>query len=306
MSGISAHQPVMAGPTPRRNNFSDAQFSSYVRKQSISAYESLDAGLTIKTKEGDLVRLTSSSFAELDAHSYNSKGILQTESGMAMATQNTREITLTTGESFSFLVVGDLSEEELADIGAIVKGIDEIISEITEGDMDEAVEKALSMGGYDTVSMYAADISYQRSYQMMSDVRAETVTPVLEAEAKPELEPVLQDGNLNQLSTIIPYPENRSPRKKRDNTIEDINKFFEKMVDKLEKYQEKLIDKAQQPIAQLFSHHLDDIQHNKKNHKKGEKQSLYNTVNNVGKQIDKLIDQMQKKMFQNHVSNLFE
>ncbi len=299
MSGISTNQPVMAGPAPWQNNLSDAQFSSYVRKQSISAYESLDAGLTIQTKEGDLVTLTSSSFAEFDAHTYTSKGILQTESGMAMATQNTREITLTSGESFSFSVVGELSEEELTDIEAIVKGIDEIISEMTQGDMDDAVDKALSMGGYDTVSMYAADISYQRSYQMMSEVRAET-------EAKPEVEPVLQDENLNQLSTIKPYPENHSPHKKRDDTIKNINNFFEKMVEILEKYEEKLIDKAQQPIAQLFNHHRDDIQHNKKNHKKGEEQSLYNTVNNVGKQIDKLIDQMQKKMFENHFSTLFE
>ena len=306
MSGISTNQPVMAGPAPWQNNLSDAQFSSYVRKQSISAYESLDAGLTIQTKEGDLVTLTSSSFAEFDAHSYTSKGILQTESGMAMATQNTREITLTSGESFSFSVVGELSEEELTDIEAIIKGIDEIISEMTQGDMDDAVDKALSMGGYDTVSMYAADISYQRSYQMMSEVQTETVKPVLEPEAKPEVEPVLQNENFNQLSTIIPYPENHSPHKKRDNTIKNINKFFEKMAEKMDKYEEKLIDKAQEPVEQLFRHHLDGIKHNKNNHKKGEKQSLYNTVNNVGKQIDTLIDQMQKKMFKNHFLNLFE
>jgi len=303
MSGISTSQPVMAGPTPRQNNLSDAQFSSYVRKQSISAYESLDAGLTIQTKEGDFVTLTSNSFAELDAHNYNSKGILQTESGMAMATQNTREITLTTGENFSFSVVGELSEEELTDIEAIVKGIDEIISEMAKGDMDDAVDKALSMGGYDTVSMYAADISYQRTYQMTSELQAETLKPILEQEAKPKIgskiDPVLQNENFSQPSTIKPYLENDSPRKKRDNTIKNLNKFVEKMTEQLEKHAEKLIDKAQKPIAQLFKHHLGDMKHSRKHHGNGEKQSLYNAVDNVGKQIDKLIDQMQKKMFEN-------
>ncbi len=51
------NQPLAAG----QNALSDAQFSSYVRKQSFHAYESLDAGLTIKTKEGDIVTLTSNS-----------------------------------------------------------------------------------------------------------------------------------------------------------------------------------------------------------------------------------------------------
>ncbi len=149
---------------PRQNALQDAQFSNTVKKQSLSAYESLDAGLTIKTKEGDLVTLTSNTHAGLDAFMYNGKGIVETGSGSAVVTQNQREITLTSGESFSFSVVGDLSEQELTDIESIVKGIDEVIAEMAEGDMDDALDKALSMGGYDTVSMYSADITYQRSY----------------------------------------------------------------------------------------------------------------------------------------------
>ena len=173
MSSIQS-QTASAGLFPRQNALSDSQYSSYIKKQSLSAYESLDAGLTIKTKEGDVVTLTSSSYAQLDAFLYNSKGVLQTDSGKVLASLNQREITLTNGESFSFSVEGDLSEQELLDIEAIVKGIDEVISQMAGGNMDDAVEKALSMGGYDTVSMYAADITYQRSYQMTSEVQAET------------------------------------------------------------------------------------------------------------------------------------
>ena len=317
MTGIS-NQPVMAGAAPQQNNLSDAQFSSYVRKQSISAYESLDAGLTIQTKEGDLVTLSSNTYAALDAHMYNSKGILQTESGTAMVTQNSREITLTSGESFSFSVVGDLSEDELADIEAIVKGIDEIISEMAAGDMDDAVNKALSMGGYDTVSMYAADISYQRSYQMTSEVQAETVkampepepVPLPEGENSVQTEPVLLPEGENPIQSVNePFPENGSPHKQKNNSINNINHFVEKMVEKLEKHEDKLIAKAQKPIDKLFRHHLEDVKQtrdNKKNGKNHEKQSIYNVIDNVRKQIDELIAQMKEKMFDDDLSALLE
>jgi putative lipoic acid-binding regulatory protein len=239
MSSIS-NQSSMAGLSPRQSTIPDAQFSNYVRKQSFSAYESLDAGLSIKTKEGDLITLTSSSYAEVDAFMYDSKGVLQTDSGKVMVSQNIREITLRSGESFTFSVVGDLNEEELEDIEAIVKGIDEVISQMAVGDMEGAVAKAVSMGGYDSVSMYAADITYQRSYAMTSEVQAETVKTLPEAGIMPE------DNTL---------PGNYRSHQKRNNSLYNIDKFIEKMMKNMEKFEEKLIDKAQTPIDKLFRHH---------------------------------------------------
>ncbi|MCP4720320.1 MAG: hypothetical protein GY860_12750, partial [Desulfobacteraceae bacterium] len=97
-----------------RGNLQNAQFSSHSRKQTVNAYESLDTGLTIQTREGDIVTLSSNSFSEFNASEYNSKGEIRTDSGNALITQHTREITLTTGEQFSFSVQGDLNEQELA------------------------------------------------------------------------------------------------------------------------------------------------------------------------------------------------
>ncbi len=284
MSSIP-NQSLMAGLSPRQNTLPDAQYSSYVRKQSFHAYESLDAGLTIKTKEGDLVTLTSSSTAELDAFMYDSKGVLQTDSGKAMVSQNIREITLTSGESFTFSVVGDLSEEELGDIEAIVKGIDEVISQMVQGDMDAAVSQALSMGGYDSVSMYAADITYQRSVSMTAEVQAQTIKPLPEAEVMPKENT---------------YFENHRPRRKRHNSINDIDKFVEKMTKSLEKFEEKLVDKAHKPIDKLFRHHLEDVKQSKE-----EEISIYDAVDNARKQIEKMIDQMTGKMFKNQFSDFF-
>ncbi len=299
MSSIS-NQPLAASTAPRQNYLSDAQFSSYVRKQSISAYESLDAGLTIETKEGDSVTLTSNSYAQLDAHMYDSRGILQTESGRAMVTQNTREITLASGESFSFSVVGDLSDAELADIEAIVKGIDEIISEMVQGDMDGAVEKALSMGGYDTVSMYAADISHEKSYQMRSQTTSQTMEYI------PEPKPAMLPEQASPVAFINKaFPEHYTLGKQEESAIKNINKFVEKMTDQLAKHGDKLVDKAQKPIDKLFRHHLDDIRQNSDD-KNMQKQSIYTAIEEARQKIDELIEQMTKVLFKNNFETLLE
>jgi hypothetical protein len=290
------NQSLAPGLSARQNALSDARFSSYVRKQSLNAYESLDAGLTIQTKEGDIVTLTSNTYSEFDAFMYNSKGVLQTESGKAAVMQNQREITLTSGESFSFSVAGDLSEEELKDIEAIVKGIDEVISKMAQGDMDGAVANALSMGGYDTVSMYSADITYQKSYTMTSETRTETV------KTAPETQILPKEENNPLPSVREPFPENHSPQKKKNNSIKNINQFVEKMAKALENHDEKLVDKARKPVDKLFKHHLKEL---KTNHK-GRETSTYNAVEDAGRQVNKLIDQMTGKMFKNCFSALME
>ncbi len=214
---------------------------------------------------------------------YDSKGVLQTDSGRAMVSQNIREITLTSGEIFTFSVTGDLSEEELGDIEAIVKEIDEIISQMTRGDMEGAVSQALSMGGYDSVSMYAADITYQRSYAMTSEVQAQTMTPLPEA--------------LPKENTL---PENYRSHKKRHHSINDIDKFVEKMTKSLERFEEKLVDKAQKPIGKLFRHHLEDVKKGKE-----EELSIYDAIDNARKQIEKMIEQMTGKIFKDQFSAFF-
>ncbi len=269
MNNIQSHS-LAGGGFPRQHAMDDPGFSSYVKKQSLSSYESLDAGLTIKTKEGDLVTLTSSSYAQMDSYMYDSKGILKTESGAAAVTQNVREINLETGESFSFTVAGDLSEEELADIEAIVKGIDGIISEVAEGDMEDAVSKAMSMGGYDTVSMYAADITYQKSYSSRTEVQS-------------------------QRTEELPERQRHSRRNKND-SIQNMNRFFEKMTKKLENYETRLLEKAQKPVDKLFRHHIEDEK------EKGlEKTPKYRAIEygreKVSKWIDKMVDDMLKGKF---------
>ncbi|MCF6248196.1 MAG: hypothetical protein L3J69_12675 [Desulfobacula sp.] len=287
-------QPIAAGLSPNTLALSDARVASYMRKQSVSTYESMNAGLTIQTKEGDMVTLSSNTYAQLDAFMYDNKGVVQTENGIAVTSRSQREITLTSGDSFTFSVVGDLSEEELADIEEIVKKIDEIISEMAEGDMDEAVEKALAIGAYDTVSMYSADLKYEKSYTLVTETQAReaTINTSPGSQSLPEDRPGYPTG-------LQLFPENQVPANKGQNSIKDIFKFIEKMTEELEKYEDKQLARSQKGIDKLFNHYL-----------KGEKQnpgsqiSAFNAIEKAQKYIDQYIDKITSRLFENTLSFL--
>ncbi len=284
-----------SGLSSRQNALSDAQFSSYVRQQSVSAHESLNAGLTIKTKEGDLVTLNSNSYAQLDAYSYNSKGVVQTEDGTAVVKQNHREITLSSGESFSFSIVGDLNEQELEDIEDIVKNIDGIIEEMAQGDMDDAVALALNMGGYDSVSEYSADISYEKSYSQTTQTQATQAT--------------LEDPHTSLEHRDMPAPsyasdsitENTQPWRQINHSVENFSKLIEKIAEQLEGMEEKQLAKAKDPVDTLFAHHLGKVKNNNGNGNSG-----YNVLNEARKQVEKMIEKMTSQVFDQQLSSMLD
>ena len=230
MSSIQGNSS--SGMSPR--NYQGLQEASYAsRSTQMSAYEALNAGLTIQTREGDIVTLSSSSYNGFSASSYNSQGIIESDTGSAKMSMNSREITLTSGESFSFSVQGDLSEEELADIENIIKGIDGIVSEVAQGDMDDAVAKALSMGSYDSISMYAADISYARSYSIAE--QTSSYGSLLDSEPSDQL---TSSGSVQG----------------------DLESLFDKMAQLLENQEDKLLEKSRKPLDSLFQQYLSGME----------------------------------------------
>jgi hypothetical protein len=258
-----------------RGNLQSSKFSSHSRKQSVNAYESLKTGLTIKTREGDIVTLSSNSFSELNAFEYNSRGEIRTDSANARISQHTREITLTTGEQFSFSVQGDLNEQELADIEAIVKGVDSITAEVIQGDMDGAFEKALSMGNYSSVSMYSAEISHQRSYSVAEETRSTSLGPLAGSD------PALGTDGGNSQSSL------------------PVDSFVEKMAQLIEDQEEKMLAKAQQPLSALFEQLL-------KNREEADERETpaYDVLKNMGKAVEQLVDDLLKKAFDTTLNGL--
>jgi hypothetical protein len=144
---------------------------SIMHKRMLSKSENISTSLTIKTAEGDIVQLSTNSFYDFKSLLYNRKGQIYSNAGIITNQENYRQMTLTSGESFTFSVKGHLNAEELNDIEKIVKQIDHIIYDMKQGDMDNAIKKALNMGGYDTISGFSADLSVKQSYSMISQIQ---------------------------------------------------------------------------------------------------------------------------------------
>ncbi len=283
-----------------RSNLQDTSFSSHERKLSVNTFQKLDAGLTIQTREGDIVTLSSNQFSELNAFEYNRQGQIRTDAGIARISQHFREINLTSGEQFSFSVQGDLNEQELADIEAIVKGVDGIIAEMIQGDMEDAISKAMSMGHYSSVSMYSADISVQRSYAVARETRS----------ASNDL--LSNPGSLLN-SGSLPNPVSNAGISQGPGHG---GGFVDKIADLLRGQEEKMLAKAQQPLSSLLEHHLKNMEKisEKETPKEnsgenpgenpGENQ-VYEALKAAREQIDEMINHRVKKIFESTLNGMF-
>ena len=151
-------------------NINDNELNkSMMQKRMFSKSENVSTDLTIKTSEGDIVKLSTQSFYDFRSLLYDKKGQVYSDAGTITNRISYREMTLKSGESFTFSVSGHLNAEELKDIEKIVRQIDNIIHDMKKGDMGNAIKKALNMGRYDTISGFSADLSVTKSYSMISE-----------------------------------------------------------------------------------------------------------------------------------------
>ena len=273
--------PQVSSSTSYPSHFQDTGFSGSMSRQDISSYRSMDAGLTIKTREGDIVTLSTSQFSSLNAHEYNSQGRMETQDGQVTANYSERSIELASGQTFSFSVEGDLNEQELADIESIVSGIDGIVYQMAEGDMDEAVALALSMGSYDSVSMYEADITVTRGYSAYTETAAAASGPSL------------ADSMGYNGTSFLP----------------SMNTDFTDEVSRFLKDQEaESLAYARQPLSQLFDYYLaqqaeqeDTLASENGSNSVGKalKSPMTAALENTAKTVDLLIQEMVKNVFDN-------
>lgn len=224
-----------------RQSQPDLYSSHYVRERSLSMRENLDTELVIKTSEGDLVSINSSSYSSLDAATYDARGVLRADGMMTAYSQSERAISLASGESFSFSVQGDLSKEEIADIESLLKVIDGVITELKDGDMTGTMEKAMDLGGYDTLSAFSADMSYEYSYSESSAVSSSIAQFLPSEEGEQQL-------------AAAPSTD----AKGRD--LINFDKFMNKLLDKIDKHGDKHLAHANKPIDMLFDHHLKKLE----------------------------------------------
>ncbi len=243
------------------------QTDAFHHERFLHVVEKLEAGLTIQTREGDVVSLSSGSFAELTSSEYNSRGIVQTRDSAARVSHHQREVSLYTRESFSFTVAGDLNDQELADIDAIIQGIDAIIGQMAAGDMEGAVSQAMDMEGFASISMYTADISLEQRYAYQETVQS------------------------RQSVTDVPSHSRSAPSRHLP-AAEASASFTDKMARFMEKQNEMLAVKSAPGLDKLFRHHQKNFE--KLDQAQG---PLSLVLENARKQMDQLIAEMVKTSF---------
>jgi len=274
----------------------------------VNSYSSLGAGLTIQTREGDVVTLSTTQDSQLEAYEYSSRGIISNKDGYAAASYNVREITLSTGETFSFTVEGDLNEEELEDIESIITGVDNIIGEMMDGDMMDAVSEAMRMGYYDSISSYEADITVTSGYAMYSQEQTATTGALGQDLAAAYLEDYDDAGTDDGGTT-------RTARNLA-------NSFMDRLSELLEKQQEESLARAREPLSSLFDHYLETQKANEaseaqagedealvdesqtdKGRADKSKPSFSNLLEMAAQAVDRTISDMLKKAFDNSLKS---
>lgn len=251
--------------------------ASSASELAVGSYSSLDAGLTIQTREGDMVTLSTSQYSELDAYEYSNRGVVSNEDGYAAASYNLREITLTTGETFSFTVEGDLNEEELEDIESILSGVDNIIGDMMEGDLQGAVSQAMRMGHYDSISSYEADITVKSAYAMYSREQTAATGALGQDMAASYLEDTDETDTDDDVGAVSAAGDLEIP-------------LMDQLSELLEKQREDALARAREPLSNLFDHYL-------------ETQAANDARENRADDADALVDENQADKVRSNKSN---
>lgn len=223
-------------------------------REALQASESKNLELSLTTKEGDTVTLSTDSFMDFASLSYDKNGKISNGYETASAALSYREMTLTSGSQFTFSVQGSLSEDELDDIENIVNTLDEVMYDMSTGEMGEAMAKALEMGeGYDTVSEFSADLSYSSSYRYEKEVAEQSYYGGLEGARN-----LGQPFNLGREQN--PEPANGSLM---DTLKDSSTRLLDMMLEEFEKMEEKnqnIPRRASEPVDQLLTHHMDQAE----------------------------------------------
>lgn len=134
-----------------------AAFGSYAAAGAVcaDAYYSKSSDIVIETLEGDRVTLSTSTFAAGGFEAYEAFAV---EMGAA-ARQYGASAYFESRQELSLSVSGDLSQEELDDIGKILRNLDKMMNDLAAGDLEGALAGSAKFSGIDSIASFSADMS---------------------------------------------------------------------------------------------------------------------------------------------------
>ena len=255
MSNISSFNSAVRGYDRGDLERFSSRSSEQREAVSLSKNESLELSLT--TKEGDVVTLSTESFMDFASLSYDKSGSVSDGYQTKSAAFSSREMTLASGSRFSFSVQGNLSEDELNDIENLVKTLDEVAYSMSTGDMDEAMETAMGMSeGYDSISGFEADLSFSSAYRYEKESASQQSYANSLGESQGAYTPDLQS------MTEAFNNDNGDTGEMRSLLADSSSRLLEMMLEELDKMKEKgetVPTRAADPVDQLLAHHMDQI-----------------------------------------------
>lgn len=217
------------------------QRQASVKKESLMASETRNLDLNITTKEGDVVTLSKESFMDFSSFSYDKSGSISQGNEKAAINVSSRSMTLASGSSFSFSVQGDLNESELDDIESLISSLDEIMYEMSSGDIDEAFGMAQELDEFDSFSQYSADLNYSSAYSYEKQTAS------------------MSNRRYDEMAS------DSSDIRELADTANSSSRLLDRMLKEMEKLTEKEEigpRKIQDPVEQLFNHHIKELTKN--------------------------------------------
>jgi hypothetical protein len=125
------------------------------------------ATLTVRTREGDTVMLSTgrAARADLTSMAYDRTG-RSTAPDLSLQLASTE---LNAIDAFEAVVEGDLSEQERNDLGALLTSIDDIAAAFFSDRIDQAVARAIEVRDVGSLQGYRFDASYSVSTYVEQD-----------------------------------------------------------------------------------------------------------------------------------------
>ena len=196
----------------------------------IAKSETRDTDLKLTTKEGDIVTLKS--LSDFDAEMTTYSAFKKTND--SMTSMSGFSASLNYSSSYEISLEGDFSKEELRDINKAIKKLEKAMKHLSNGNLDKAVDKAVSIAGLETVGGFEANLSYSATKQY--NYIEKSTFQRTDTQELPQAETKISDMGKSLLERLTDEAADTAKNTKipKDKVLSAIDRLFEDMKTRME------------------------------------------------------------------------
>ncbi|MDY0131894.1 MAG: hypothetical protein RBR53_04420 [Desulforegulaceae bacterium] len=196
----------------------------------IAQSESKKTELKLTTKEGDIVTLRAASAYDSEMTTYSAfKKTNDSAASMAGFSAN-----INYSSSYEISLEGDFSKEELRDINKAISKLEKSMKHLSRGNMDKAVDNAVSISGLDTIGGFEANLRYSATKQYDYIEKSTFQRPDTSDKSKADTKISDNSKSLLQRLTDELADTAKNTEVPKDNVLSTINRLFEDMKAQME------------------------------------------------------------------------